>query len=127
MFRKIAYTVLAFLLLTANTGFTVSKHYCGSYLVEISINSKAKPCCDDVGPYNCCHDETQHFQLIEDIVTPVSFENNRIIGHVFLFPLVLVYFLNTPGIGSIEFSNYKETPPSPNLLTKLSILQSYLL
>jgi len=78
MFRKIAHIVLAFLLLTTTIGFTVSKHYCGSRLVEISINYEAESCCDDLGTSNCCHNETEYFQLKEDFVSPASFENTRI-------------------------------------------------
>jgi len=126
MFRKTANIILALLLLTTTIGFSVSKHYCGSRLVEVSINSEAEPCCDDMENSNCCHNETEYFQLKEDLVTPVSFENTRIAGFDILFPLVFVYFINTPGNIETEVSNFAESPPSPTIQTKLSFIQTYL-
>jgi len=75
MFRKTAHIILTLLLLTTTMCFSVSKHYCGSRLVEASINSEAKPCCDDIETSSCCHNETEYFQLKEDFVSSVSFEN----------------------------------------------------
>lgn len=72
MFRKTAHIILALLLLTTTMCFP--KHYCGSRLVEVSINSEAEHC-DDIETSSCCHNETEYFQLKEDFVSSVSFEN----------------------------------------------------
>ncbi len=125
MFRKTGHIILATLLLIATTGFSVSKHYCGSHLVEVAINSEIEPCCGDMGNSNCCHNETEYFQLKEDIVSPASFENTRIASFDILFPLVFAIFLDTPGIVEIEINNFAESP-SPATQTKLSLLQTYL-
>jgi len=114
------------LLLTTTIGFSVSKHYCGSRLVEVLINSEAEPCCDNMGNSNCCHNETKIFQLKEDLVAPVSFKNTRIAGFDILFPLVFVYFFNAPGNIEPEVSNFAESPPPPAIQAKLSLLQAYL-
>jgi len=106
-------------------GFSVSKHYCSSRLVEISINSEAEPCCGDMGNSSCCHDETKYFQLKEDFVSPASFENTLIASFDILFPLVFIDFLETPDIVEIEILNFAESPP-PTIQTKLSLLQTYL-
>ncbi len=126
MFRKTAHIILALLLLITTSGFSISKHYCGSPLVKVSINSEAEPCCDDMENPNCCHNETEYFKLIEDLVTPVSFENTRIAGFDILFPLVFVYFFNAPGNIETEVLNYAESSPPPAIQTKLSLLQIYL-
>ena len=126
MFRKIAHIILALLLLITTTGFSISKHYCGSRLIEISINLEAEPCCDYVGTSNCCHNETEYFQLKEDFLKPVSLENNQIAGFDILFPLVFVHFLNAPGNIETEVLNYAESPPTLTIQTKLSLLQTYL-
>lgn len=126
MFRKTANIILVILLLTTTIGFSVSKHYCGSRLVEISINSEAEPCCDDMENPNCCHNETEYFQLKEDLVTPVSFENTRIAGFDILFPLVFVYSFNAPRNIETGVINYAESPPPPTIQAKLSLLQTYL-
>ena len=126
MFRKIANILLVLLLLITTIGFFVSKHYCGSHLVEVSINSEAEPCCEDMNNSNCCHNETEYFQLKEDLVTPVSFENTRIAGFDILFPLVFVYFFNVSGNIETEILNSAESPPSPVIQAKLSLFQTYL-
>ena len=125
MFRKIGHIILAILLLITTTGFYISKHYCSTRLVEISINSDVKPCCGDMGNSNCCHNETEHFQLKENFVSPASCENTRIASFDILFPLVFVDFLDTPDIVVIDVSNYAESPP-PTIHSKLSLLQTYL-
>ena len=126
MFRKTAHIILVLLLLTTTIGFSVSKHYCGSRLVEVSINSEAEPCCDNMGNSNCCHNETEYFQLEEDLIKPVSFENIRIASFNILFPLVFVYFFNAPGNIETEILNFAESPPPPAIQAKLSLLQAYL-
>ncbi len=126
MFRKTAHIILTLLLLTTMIGFSVSKHYCGLRLVEVSINSEAEPCCDDMENSDCCHNETEYFQIIEDLVTPVSLENTRIADFDILFPLVFVYFFNAPGNIETEVLNYAESPPPPATQAKLSLLQTYL-
>lgn len=126
MFRRTIDIMLVLLLLTSTVGFSVSKHYCGSRLVEVSINSEEEPCCDDMKNSNCCHYETEYFQLKEDLVTPVSFENTRIAGFDILFPLVFVYFFDSPGNIETGILNYAESSPPPAIQTKLSLLQTYL-
>lgn len=125
MFRKIAHLTLALLLLTTTMGFSVSKHYCGTRLVEISINSEAEPCCDDMGTSTCCHNETEYYQLDEDFVSSVSIENFQLANLIVLFPTVIIYFIDVPEI-EIEVANYAESPPIPTIQTKLSLLQTYL-
>ncbi|MBE9511743.1 MAG: hypothetical protein IMY71_12775 [Bacteroidetes bacterium] len=124
MFRKTANIILVLLLLTTTIGFSVSKHYCGSRLVEVSINSEAEPCCNDMGNSGYCHNETEYFQLIDDLITPVPLENTRIAGFDVLFPLVFVYFFNAPGNIETEVLNYAESPSA--IQAKLSFLQTYL-
>ena len=126
MFRKTANILLVMLLLTTTIGFSVSKHYCGSHLVEVSINSEAEPCCNDMENPNCCHNETEYFQLKEDLVTPVSLENTRIAGFDILFPLVFVYFFNASGNIETEVSNFAESQPPRTIQAKLSLMQTYL-
>ena len=126
MFRKTAHIILTILLLTTTIGLSVSKHYCGSRLVDVSINSEAELCCDDMDNSNCCHNETEYFQLKEDLVTPVSLENTRIAGFDILFPLVFVYFFNASGNIETEVSNFAESQPPRTIQAKLSLMQTYL-
>lgn len=96
-------------------------------LIEVSINSEAEPCCDDVGSSDCCHNETEYFQLDEDFVSPVSFEKIQLADLDIFFSLVFVYILNAPEDIEKDILNFAESPPPPNLHTKLSLLQTYLI
>lgn len=44
LLRKTAAVVLTFVVLFSTLSFTVEKHYCGSFLVDIALFSKAKSC-----------------------------------------------------------------------------------
>ena len=127
MFRKITHTLIAILLLTTTMGISVSKHYCGDELINIAINSEAEQCCDGMGSSDCCHNETEYFQLDEDFVSPVFVENIQIAGLDILFPVVFTYLLNTPEVFEKDVLNFAESPPPPDLNTKLSFLQTYLI
>ena len=125
MFRKAAHILLASLLLITTMGYSLSKHYCGSNLVEVSINFEADPCCNDEGTSDCCKNETEYFQLKVDFVSTVSLDNNQITEIKVLFPLVFTFSICASGNIEIQTSNYAESPP-PKIQTKLSLLQTYL-
>lgn len=66
-FVKISSLSLAFLVLLSTFSFTVDKHYCGDFLVDVSFTGKAKGCgmdVDDTSPKmkNCCKDEIQKIE-----------------------------------------------------------------
>lgn len=127
MFRKVTYILIAMLLLIATMGFSVSKHYCSSRLVGISINSVMEYCCTDKGTSDCCRNETEFFQFDEDFAGPVIIENNQIQELDILFPSMFVNLLDRSTIFESEILNFAESPPTPNLHTKLSLFQSYLI
>ena len=67
-FQKISSLLLASLVLISTFSFTVEKHYCGRFLVDVSVYSKAKDCGmdmmdhddssdDHVKKKSCCKDE----------------------------------------------------------------------
>ncbi|WP_297093626.1 hypothetical protein [uncultured Draconibacterium sp.] len=68
MIRKLSHIILATLLLATTMGFAVSKHYCHSSLVDVSIFAQADSCCDDGG---CCTNENHFYQVKEDFSAPV--------------------------------------------------------
>lgn len=127
MFRKITHILIATLLLITTMGFSVSKHYCGTSLIEISINSVAEPCCGDVETSSCCHDETEYFQFDEDFVSSVIIENIQITDNDILFPLTIIYILNASEEVQKDILNFAESPPPTKLQTKLSLFQTYLI
>lgn len=62
-FQKISIITLALLVLFSTFSFTVDTHYCGDFLVDISINGDAEGCgmkmdmTSNVKKKNCCKDE----------------------------------------------------------------------
>lgn len=127
MFRKITHISFAILLLITTMGFSVSKHYCGSRLIGISINSVMESCCADKANSNCCRNETEFFQFDEDFAGPIIAENNQIQEFDILFPSVFVYLLDEPMMLENDILNFAESPPPPTLHTKLSLFQTYLI
>ncbi len=124
MLRKIAHIILGMLILISSMGMTVSRHYCGNTLKDISIISETKPCCDDVGEEGCCRNETERFELEEDFVpSNVSLEF-KAINFDFLLaivPDILVNIVEKPANTFKVFS----PPPPPKLLVFLSNIQVY--
>ncbi|WP_299898279.1 hypothetical protein [uncultured Aquimarina sp.] len=68
IFQKISSLLLASLVLISTFSFTVEKHYCGRFLVDVAVYSKAKDCGmdmmdhddssdDHVKKKSCCKDE----------------------------------------------------------------------
>ena len=125
MFRKIVHILFSVLLLITTMGYSLSKHYCGSELVDVSINIEAEPCCDDEGTSNCCENETEYIQLKVDFLSQVSFENNQITEIDILFPVVFIFSDSELNNIEIKTLKYAESPP-PKIQTKLSLLQTYL-
>ena len=127
MFKRITHILTAILLLVTTMGFSVSTHYCGSSLIEISINSVAEPCCSGMANSGCCHDETEYFQFDEDFVSSIVIEDIQISDFDILFPLAIVYILNGSDGVDNDILNFAESPPPPNLHSTLSLFQTYLI
>ena len=126
MFRKLIHITVALLLLFVTAGYSISKHYCGTRLVSVTISHEAEPCCDMEGKSGCCRNETKSFQLDENFVISPALENNLVNSVDLLFPLFYVIREN------ILFGDTKltyqipESPPPIKRQTALSSLQTYL-
>ena len=77
MFFKISSFALAFLVLLSTFSFTVEKHFCGDFLVDISYFGNAQSCIGEiekdaydkkriVKKKKCCKDEIQHIEGQDD-------------------------------------------------------------
>lgn len=85
-FVKISSLSLAFLVLLSTFSFTVDKHYCGDFLVDVSFTGDAKGCgmdMDDASTKmkNCCKDEVQNIdgqdELQQISIQKFSFEKQQ--------------------------------------------------
>jgi hypothetical protein len=74
MFKKTTHICLIFLLLISTMGLTITKHYCGSHLINQTVNTIPDNCCK--GQCNHCHNESKHIILsdnFENIDTQLNF------------------------------------------------------
>ncbi len=107
----------------STTGFTVSSHYCGTHLVDVSINSAPDSCNENGCCANCCHEETKHFQLDDNYTKAFDFASPTPL--VFIIPIVHL-FINEQIDETVNYAGVVFTPPPPPLNTRLSLFQSYL-
>ena len=65
--KKLTHFGLALLLLVSTTGVSISKHYCGDMLRNVSLYSEVDSCGDGMEmPVDCCKDITNHFSVEDD-------------------------------------------------------------
>lgn len=122
MLRKTVNIILTGLFLFSTMGFTVSRHYCGTHLVDFSVDSKAKSCCDMDG---CCHTDHQHFQVKDDFVGTISTADFQQFTIDVLFPVLFLQNNIAPKETVNNESLLADLPP-PKIQTTLSLLQTYL-
>ena len=124
MLKKISHIIVAFVLLIATTGLTVSKHYCGELLISTLLFSDSDPCCKEG---ECCHNETAFYQIEEDFAAPGFSQLPHVIDidlPVDLIGLSLTFnFEKNPDVFIIE----RDLPPPPNIQKILSLKQAWLL
>jgi len=123
MLKKTVNIFMSMLFLLTTMGFTVSKHYCGNKLVDVSINVEAESCCNMEG---CCHNENEHFQLEEEFVGSISIDSFEDIGIDLLFPIYFISIVNEPTKSVNSIIELADLPPPSKILIRLSLLQTYL-
>ena len=128
MIRKISHISIASLLLILTMGFTVSRHYCGGSLVDVSVMTGHLASCSDDGSAcdmdGCCHNEQNIYQLNENYTSPL------VVEHVAFFQIVLAEFAiplsyNTQLAEESSLWVRSESPPPKEVKTVLSDLQVY--
>lgn len=93
---KIASFSLALLVLLSTFSFTVDKHYCGDFLVDVSFTGETEGCgmkmdkTSATKMKNCCKDEVHKFEGQDELqnhkVENITFENQQ-----FLFSFITAY------------------------------------
>ena len=82
-FNKIIATFMAFVVLFSTMSFTISEHYCGDYLVDSALFSKAESCGMEMGVSfpvddcsiekdNCCSDVLKQIEGQNELKTDLS-------------------------------------------------------
>ncbi len=74
MLRKISHIAIVLLLVILTMGFSISKHYCGGMLIEVSLFSSHSTGCQEEGSVcttdGCCRNEQQVIQMDETYTHP---------------------------------------------------------
>jgi hypothetical protein len=122
MFKKIAHILIAILIFLGTSGISISKHYCGTSLKDISINLSPDNCCDI--PMDCCHNETLSIKIEDDFAISTStydFDCQT------LNLETSTEILNKDTFAFKSLNVFIKEIPPPKIQTALSLVQSYLL
>jgi len=115
---------MVIVLLFSTTGMTVSKHYCSGSLVNVNFFSEAKSCCEGGCSTDCCHNESERYELDEDFVLALSnIEFQEVIIELIL-PIIQSSVVNEIQQQNLETVNINPPPPK-EVLSFLSDLQVY--
>lgn len=112
------------LLLVSTTGMTVSKHYCGGSLVNVNIFSEVTACCEGGCSSDCCHNESEHFELDEDFVVEINNVEYQEAILDLVLPVIQSFFINEKEQQDFELVSLNPPPPQ-KVLAFLSDIQVY--
>ena len=126
-FSKIVSILLALLVLFSTFSFTVEKHYCGEFLMDVSFTGDAEDCGMNMEKVRkkCCKDEVHQIDGQDELqqTSPDDFNFQK---QQFLVALTIAYhnlFLEKESDKSI----YKDFPPPDNLKDFQVLYQSFLI
>jgi len=122
MVKKLANSVLVFILLLTTTGVTFHYHYCGNTLMAFSVLHTPKACCEH--PENCCHDQATTFQLKNDYVFSVDQPDLSVT--IIDVPLVTCLIDHIQPI-KVDQKKLPEESPPPKVNLRLAKLQRLLI
>lgn len=120
MLKKFIHTLLALVLFVVTTGMTISTHYCGGNVKDVSFLSAHQSCCDI--PEGCCHDKAFTIKIEDDFsISSYTFDFNQL--EIVLPISIELIELEAPvkAIGYI----FRNSIPPPKIQTVLSLLQNY--
>ena len=103
-------------------GLAISKHYCSGSFVSASLFQEAESCC---GESDCCHNETNIYQVKDDFSTPTVLSapvlaELDVLGHD-LFADLFIVMPETETSAILKDSS----PPPKTIQTVLSLKQVY--
>lgn len=131
MIRIILHSIVSLVLLISSMGFSVSRHYCGGDLVEVSFNVAAHHSCSSQGGTcetdGCCRNETQTFQLHENVTPSVILDHLPVFRtEIPDFPASVFLIPKPESLNTNLFPDIYSPPPQA-LSVSLAERQSYLL
>ncbi|MUP39391.1 HYC_CC_PP family protein [Labilibaculum euxinus] len=120
MLKKFSHLLLALVIFVVTTGITVSIHYCGGNVKDVSFLAAPKACCEI--PQGCCHNEVFTVKIENDFsISSYTFDFEQL--EVALPVLIELIKVETPINVRKNFVEY--IVPPPKIQTVLSRLQNY--
>ncbi|MCI2229167.1 hypothetical protein MC378_08310 [Polaribacter sp. MSW13] len=130
-FSKIASITLAFLVLFSTFSFTVEKHYCGDFLMDVSFVGDLDDCGmkmdakEVVKKTNCCKDEVHKIEgqdkLQSNKIEKITFEKEQ-------FLVAFVFSYKDLFVASTTVNNfYKDFSPPDTRLDYQVLYQTFLI
>ncbi|WP_320019528.1 hypothetical protein [Labilibaculum manganireducens] len=120
MLKKFSHLLLALVIFVVTTGITVSIHYCGGHVKDVSFLAAPKACCEI--PQGCCHNEVFTVKIENDFsISSYTFDFEQL--EVVLPVLIELIKVETPLKVRKNFVEY--IVPPPKIQTVLSCLQNY--
>lgn len=125
--NKILSCTLAFLVLFSTLSFTVEKHYCGDFLMDVSFTGDASDCGMNMKKTKkkCCKDELHHIEG-QDQLQQFSIEDFDIKKQQFLVVFVKSY-QDLLVRYTLKNTTYKDFPPPDNPFNYQVQYQSFLI
>ncbi len=127
MFGKILHIILALVLLTATTGFSVSDHDCDMQMVQAVESMDTGSCCVEMDMPECCVDSAEYLRFQMDFVCPPVLEREQLPVQDNFLSAVSAFSLHTGEVKTYAVSAVTESPPSAALPARLAMLQTYLI
>ncbi len=114
-FQKIASVTLALLVFFSTMSFSVEKHYCGGYLMDVSFTGEVSDCgmnmeTETLKKKSCCKDEVHHIEGQDELLTK-SIEKIDFKNQLFITSYIVSYqALFETSEAKQEFYKYSKPP-----------------
>lgn len=120
MIKRISHILIALIVFVVTTGMTISTHYCGTSVKDMSFLSEIAPCCDDTT--GCCHSETITLKIEDSFsISSYSFDFSEV--EIELPAIIELIDIEAPAVAEMYFLIHLKPPL--NIQTLLSSLQNY--
>ncbi|MGQ7871077.1 HYC_CC_PP family protein [Sunxiuqinia sp. sy24] len=124
MIKKILHITILVIMMVSTMGFSITKHYCGEDLVDLSVSGDVETCCD-IAEGDCCHNEEQTYQLDQEYTSTVVINHVNYISFViFEVPQFLIESLGGTN-HFLSVASRGESPPPRDVLHFLADIQVY--
>lgn len=123
MLRKVINISVLVLIVLATTGVSITKHFCGEQLKDISLTGNTKSCCGD--ECSCCHDEKIILKITDNFTgNTFVIDNAKVLSTLWMsFNQSVIQIIGLPSADSFTETLYALPPLI--LKTSSSFLQTF--